>query len=264
MIEGIVLGAIQGVTEWLPISSDGMITLAKVNFFNDGKTLGELIRLALFLHIGTFLAALWYFRKEVWGIFKTVLKYSAADNDSKTLVRFLFVSTLVSGAVGFPLLKAMDAFGNNIELTGKAMTGIVGAMLLLTAFAQLKATKNGEKDAKDLSIGDSVLLGLAQGLSVLPGLSRSGLTVSALLLRKFDDIPALRISFLMSLPAVLGGNIIIGLQDFVFSPTILWGIFFSFLFGILTIHLLMKIAQKIRFGLFVLFFGILTLLSLFF
>ena len=93
--------------------------------------------------------------------------------------------------------------------------------------------------------GDGVLLGVAQGLAALPGLSRSGLTVSVLLLRKFDGATALKLSFLVSLPIVLFGNLFLNLNDFAFSAEALVGLFFSFLFGILTIDLLLKAAKKI-------------------
>jgi len=114
---------------------------------------------------------------------------------------------------------------------------------------------------KNLTWTDGIILGIAQGFAALPGLSRSGLTVSALLLRKFDNALSLRLSFLMSLPIVLAGNILLNFNELTWSKGTFWSLLFSFLFGLLTIHFLLKIAKKINFGLFVLFFGILTILS---
>jgi undecaprenyl-diphosphatase len=101
-------------------------------------------------------------------------------------------------------------------------------------------------------------------LAVLPGLSRSGLTISALLLRKFDNASALKLSFLMSLPVVLGGNIVLNFKYFTFSTELLLGLIFSFIFGLLTISLLLKIARKVNFGWFVLIFGVVMIISIVF
>jgi len=97
----------------------------------------------------------------------------------------------------------------------------------------------------------------------LPGLCRSGFTVSALLLRLFDVQDALKLSFFMSLPIVLAGNIILNFNDLIFSNELIWGLIFSFIFGLLTIDLLLKIAKRINFGYFVLIFGLLLLGSVF-
>jgi undecaprenyl-diphosphatase len=98
---------------------------------------------------------------------------------------------------------------------------------------------------------------------VLPGLSRSGLTVAALLFRKFEDTEALRLSFLMSLPIVLGGNIILNATSFELSPVAVWGVVTSFLFGLLTIHLLFRLAKKVNFAWFAVLFGVATIAAAF-
>jgi undecaprenyl-diphosphatase len=98
MIEEIVLGAIQGATEWLPLSSEGMVILAKTWFFGGGS-LDEMVRLALFLHMGTFFAALAYFRKEAKEATMALLAYRKAGAESKKLLSFLLAATLVSGVV---------------------------------------------------------------------------------------------------------------------------------------------------------------------
>ena len=136
-------------------------------------------------------------------------------------------------------------------------------LLLTTGILQIKAKKKEEKKMVDAGNKDGVLLGLVQSFASLPGLSRSGLTVSVLLLRKFRSEAALKLSFLMSLPIVLGGNIILNLDKFNFSLESFSGLLFSFVFGLLTIKLLLKTARKINFGWFVLFFGIIVIISIF-
>ncbi len=261
MTESIILGAIQGIAEWLPISSEGMIVLAKVNLFPESLKMTDLISYALFLHLGTFFAALIYFRREVWDLLKSLLRYRESVLETKKQINFYLLATFFSfllGAVFFLFLSQAE----NMNLTGKGITLIVGVMLWITAFLQLKKKEKGKKGFKDLKSFDGVLLGLLQGLSIIPGLSRSGITVSALLLRKFEEDKALKMSFLMSLPVVLGGNIALNLGKLNLSLETLAAFLFSFLFGILTIHILLKIARKLNFGLFVCFFGILVAISL--
>jgi len=263
MLETITLSVIQGITEWLPISSEGAIILAKVNLFGNDLGMGELIRLALFLHLGTFFAALVYFRKEVFSLLKGLLNYKSAEEQTKKLLQFYITATLISGGIGFFLIQIIKNIEEDITFAGKGITLLVGLLLLFTAFLQIKRKEQGCKNIADLERIDGVILGIAQGLSVLPGLSRSGLTVSALLLRKFKEDHALKLSFLMSLPVILGGNIFLNLDKFSFSFESLIALAVTFLLGILTIHILLKIANKLNFGWFVLLFALLTMFVFF-
>ncbi len=263
MTESIVLGIIQGVAEWLPISSEGAIILAKVSFFNGDLAAGELIRYALFLHLGTFFAALLYLRKEVVYLLKNFFNYKKAEKEGKILVQFYIIASIVSGIVGIIILKMIDWFGKDLSLEGKGITLFVGILLLLTAFFQFKKKNDGSKEIIDLSKKDGLILGIAQGASILPGLSRSGLTVATFLLRKFKETHALRLSFLMSLPVILAGNIFVNLDKLTFSDQNLIGLFFSFIFGFLTIHFLLKTAKKLNFGWFVFLFALITIFSIF-
>ena len=261
MLEQIILGAIQGVVEWLPVSSEGVILLVIKNFFDAEAGIGAIIHRALFLHLGTFLAALVYFRKDVILLFKALFDYKSASLETKKIFNFLLTATLISGLLGFVLLKAFIELEEQLFLSAKAITMAVGLLLLVTGWLQIKTKKDGVKKIRELSGKDGVLLGLVQALAALPGLSRSGLTVSVLLLRKFNSASALKLSFLMSLPIVLFGNLILNFNDFSFSLEAAVGLFFAFLFGILTIDLLLKTAKKFEFGWFVLGFGVLVILS---
>ena len=244
MLESIVLGSIQGITEWLPISSEGMVVLAKVNLFGSGLNITDLISYALFLHLGTFFAALIYFRKEVINLLKSSLFYKKSDLETKKQLKFYFLATLFSAFIGLLVLLLLSKIKGGENITGKGITLIVGVMLWITAFLQLKRKNKGLRGFADLRISDGVLLGVVQGFSILPGLSRSGITVSTFLLRKFDENKALKMSFIMSLPAVLGGNILLNMERFSFSLENILAFLFSFLLGLLTIHLLLKIAKN--------------------
>jgi undecaprenyl-diphosphatase len=262
MYEMLILGAVQGIAEWLPVSSEGLLVLIQVNFFSLAS-IDAAIKSALFLHLGTFLAALIYFRQDVWRLFRTVFKFGQADSEVRQTIRFLLIATLLSGILGWFLLKLLVAVESDIITSSRVMTAIVALLLLITGLTQLASRRSGQRNISHLKSADSVLLGVVQGLAVLPGLSRSGLTVAALLLRKFDKVLALRLSFLLSLPIVLAGNILLNLPDFQFSPDKIVGLLSAFVFGLLTIHLFLKLAQKINFGLFVVLFGFLTFVAVF-
>lgn len=258
VIQYLILGAIQGITEWLPISSSGATTLVMSNFF-DITDLSTLLHAALFLHLGTFLAALVYFRRDVWKLLKALFNYKRSDLETQKILSFLIISTLITGILGFLLLKLLSSI--SFETTGKAITFFVGFLLLITGIFQIKIKNKGLRDESSIKKEDSIILGAVQGLAVLPGLSRSGMTVSTLLLRKFNDNPSLRLSFLMSLPVVLIGNILLNVNDFALTNAALYGLAVSFVLGLLTISGLMAFARRINFGWFVFVFAILMMLS---
>ncbi len=262
MLESIVLGIIQGITEWLPVSSEGMISLIKMKFFG-ASSFESMIQLALALHLGTFFAALIYFWKDVVVLSKDLFAYKTANDENKKLLKFLIISTLISGIFGSIIIYFVSLAAAEFERSGKIITCAIAFLLFITALMQLKTKSKGLKVIDGLRVEDSIILGIAQGLSALPGLSRSGTTVSFLLLRGFDKAVALKLSFLMSLPIVFLGNVILGLRHFHFTVETILGILAAFIFGLLTIRIFFKIAEKINFGYFVILISLLTILSIF-
>ena len=264
MIEQILLGITQGITEWLPISSSGILILIQKQFLNHSPSLEDLSRYSLFLHCGTYFAAFIYFYKDIKNIFKSLFNYSTSTIAHKRIIIFLLISTTISGLIGVVLIKILSNFENHFSQSTPYILTLVGTLLLVTGLFDLMKKSSGFKSIENLSIKDGIILGIIQGLSALPGLSRSGLTVAMLLLRQFNKTDALRISFLMSIPIVFIGNIVLGLDNFSLSKNMFIGLLFSFLFGLASIHILLKISQNIRFGYFVILFGLLTLISQFF
>jgi undecaprenyl-diphosphatase len=234
----ILAGILQGIFEWLPISSEGVVSLFS-NFFIKGV---NSVDFSLVLHFGTLFAVLIYFFKD-W---INVLLFK-----DRFLFWFLVISTLVSLAVGFFVYKLI----NNL-LVGNFLLLITGVGLLLTSFFQRKKIRI-EIDEKKLA----VFVGILQGLAVIPGLSRSGSTIFGLSFGKFSPSEILKISYMMSVPVVFASSLYFYLKEpnlFSFS---LEALVFSFLTGILTLHFLMKISSKINFSKFTFIFGILCILG---
>lgn len=261
MQEALILGMIQGIVEWLPVSSEAAIVLTRVYLSESPVSLSESIELALFLHMGTFMAALVYFWGDVLEILRGLVRYPEIEEGRRRTIVFLMVATLISGLFGFGILELISGLESEYTLTGSTITLLIGLLLLFTGFMQMVAPDDGLKDVDSLNWLDGCLLGFAQGLAAMPGISRSGITVSALLLRKYTDRQALRLSFLLSLPIVLGGNIILNYESFILSAPLAVGLSSSFIFGLLTIHGLLKLARSIRFEFFVFIFGFLTILA---
>jgi len=263
MLENIILGAVQGLTEWLPISSEGVLSLIELNFFSqDGFSLPDTISLILFLHLGTFLAALIYFRQDVIRLTRSLFHFRESPSADKRVIIFLVISTVLSGGIGISILTLLE--NTPLSASSKVITLIIGLLLLVTGGMGLFVRSGGTRPEESVSIADSIILGILQGLSALPGVSRSGITVAGLLLRKLNDEAALRLSFLMSLPIVLGGNIILNLKSgLIFDSTALVGLTFSFIFGLLTIHLLLRLARRVSFSWFAIIFGVLSIISIF-
>lgn len=261
ILSQVIIGMIQGITEWLPVSSTAFVSLYLTNFLGI-TNLESLVEIALFFHLGTFLSALIYFKREVKDILVDLTKYKKLEKEKKSTINFLVVATIISGIIGIGLLFLFSNVLDSLEVTGKGITLVIGVLLLITGLIQLNVKKRGIR--KTPNFVDSIVLGVGQGISALPGISRSGITVSALLLRKIDETRALKLSFLLSLPIVFFGNIILNFTDFKGGQIPIFGILSAFVFGFLTIHYLLKLSRKINFGWFCSVFGILMGVSVLF
>tara|TARA_Y100000310_G_scaffold273705_1_gene289330 strand:+ start:9609 stop:10412 length:804 start_codon:yes stop_codon:yes gene_type:complete len=258
MFEVITLGIVQGITEWLPVSSSAMVLLVQNTFFNTGSTISENIQLILFLHLGTFFAAIIYFWKDVKKILTTLFTYTKSSHEDKSVLNFLIISTIISGGIGYSILKIIESIDGIATVSMQSINLVIGFFLIVTALMQFIKPLVTRYD-KELNYKDSLFLGFLQGISAIPGISRSGNTVAGLLLRGCDRETALRISFIMGLPITLFANIFLNLNGLIITIENILAVIFSFIFGLLTIHSLMRIARKINFGYFVLGFGILLI-----
>ncbi len=237
MTNYIVLGIIQGIFEWIPISSEGIVALASQSLFEELNPIDT----ALFLHLGTFLAVLVYFRKD-W---IEILSFK-----NRKLFRFLVITTIVSLVIGYPVYRLVRniAVGNTLLL-------ITGFALLVTAYFQ--------KKNKKLNISWNCLAALAgflQGLAVIPGLSRSGSTIFGLSLGKLSPSKILKISYIISAPVVLISSVYLFIDN---SNTFeAWpALISSFVVGLLTLYFLLRFIKRINFFKFALIFGLICILG---
>ncbi|MEX2008378.1 MAG: undecaprenyl-diphosphate phosphatase [Candidatus Spechtbacterales bacterium] len=260
MLENTIYGMIQGVAEWLPVSSEGLIVLAHMAFGGIAD-LDDILRLALFLHMGTFFAALAYFWREVFALARAPFIWKQTPKGERAVFRFLAVATAVTALIGGSIWLLLGRVDDLSAVPGSFVMVAIGLLLLVTAWLQLRVKRRGTRTVHELTVWDALLTGGLQGFSVLPGISRSGSTVAMLLIRKIDDTTSLHLSFLMSLPVVLGANIVLNADKFVWNPAMFAGLVASFFFGLVTIHWLLKLARQFNFGYFVLAFGILTILA---
>jgi len=224
-----------------------------VNLFD--KPLSEAVPISIWLHLGTMLAAAVYFRGELLGLARKLPQHVAVfrtGSNRNSLLSFLFVSTLVTGVIGGPLF----AFGlDEADIPSATATAAIGALLIITGLAQRFATRPSASRTEP-GMGDAILLGAVQAISVIPGLSRSGLTVSAFLFRGYAADLAVRLSFLMSIPVILAAEV--GLAAFRavdINLAAISGVIAAFIFGILTIGVLVRLAGRVAFWKFCLLLG---------
>ncbi len=243
-ISGVILGIIQGILEWLPVSSQGQSMLAMMHWL--GLTPRDALTCSIFLHLGTMLAVLIRFRQDFLKI---------ATGMDRKLTRIVLVCTLCTGITGIPLyILFIESFSS-----GEEATLLIGALLIATGL-MLGYKGSGGREAEEMSLTDMILLGLAQGFSILPGVSRSGTTLTLLLLRGLKPEGALALSFIISVPAVLGAMILDHTPIAVQWQTAAAMLASSFAAGYLTMELLIRSARRINFSRFCLALGAITLL----
>ncbi len=268
MIEYIIIAILQGLFEWLPISSSGQVMIVSINFF--GIPPEEAFSLSIWVHLGTTIAVLIKLRKDYIQIIKSVIprkfEVDGSDIKKRNWLIFATIGTALTAIPLYLLFKFVIIEGFNAT-QGDVLTLVISGLLIVTGVVLLTFRKKfGKKTIYTVSdrelIKDSSISGLIQGIAILPGISRSGLTVSTILFEKYDQDQSLKLSFLMSVPAVLasiGMDIIFG-SVFgtidIFTILIITAV--SFIVGYLSMELLLKIAQKINFSYFCILYGVIS------
>lgn len=254
-LSSIFLGFIQGLAEFLPISSSGHLAIFQNLFKLVGPEADDLF-FDVLLHLGTLLAVFVAYWKDIKALileFLTMIHLrrlpagQKPDRLSRRMIAFIIIATLPLILV-MPIKDKVEGLYSNTFFIGFALL-VTGALLFLSDHIS-----HGNKDLKSASLLDIIIVGFGQALAVVPGLSRSGTTISAGLVRGFDREFAVRFSFLLSIPAVLGANILSLIDaiqegiDWSLMPVYLAGVAAAAIFGYLAIRLLKYISQKGSFG----------------
>ena len=248
-IEGIILGIIQGLTEFLPISSSGHLVLVQ-----------EILGLELpgndfeiLLHLGTLCSILVVFFKDIKNIFLTV-----SSKETQRFILMIIIGTLPALVIGLGLKDLIAELFDNLLVVGFAL--IFTGLTLISSF-YFNRQKN------EYSIARSFLIGIAQAVAIIPGISRSGMTISCALLLGLDSKQAAKFSFLLAIPVIGGAGILmvtdIETASSIDFSTLMGGLFSSFFIGVVALKWLLAWLEDGKFhyfGIYCLLIGIITVI----
>ena len=258
IVQAIILGIVQGLTEFLPISSSGHLLLVpwlfNWHFLLENPDLNKTFDVAL--HLGTFVAVVLYFWREIGRLLgawvRSIARRSLAEPEAR-LAWLLIVSTIPAAIVGVLLEDFITNTLGKPWMIGVAMIVFAGFMYLIDHVAKL------DRGLESLTWVDAILIGAAQALALLPGVSRSGITMMTGLLVRLDRESAARYSFLMSIPVIGGAAAFKGLEiarDGLPSGTALpfaVGMISAALSGIAAIWFVLAYLKRHNFNLFVVY-----------
>ena len=249
LIEIIFLGIIQGLTEFLPVSSSGHLVLGQylLGIKSPGNTL------EILFHLGTLGSVVFVFFNEIKNIFLTIDK-----KPTQKLLAFISVATLPAMVVGFLFRNEINRLFENINSVGYAFC-ITGLILVFSSLSKNKKVK--------LSFSSSIIIGLSQAAAIIPGISRSGFTITVSLLMGIPPEKSAKFSFLLSMPIIFGAGLL-GVIDIksgeLFTlPIIFTAILSSFLVGVLSLKILLMLLEKGKFyffGIYCICIGIISIL----
>jgi undecaprenyl-diphosphatase len=244
-LNAIIMGIIQGLTEFLPISSSGHLVLYQY-FFSNAGAVDAGITLEVFLHLGSLLAVLTYFYKEILELISSLFHWRKSVNQSRHLhnrmvIIYLIISTLVTGLIFLLFGKRIEAvFGKPLIVA--ILLAVTGIIIFLSDFV-----KRTEIPMSGMGVIRSIIIGLGQGIAMLPGISRSGTTIATSLFCGIKRADAARFSFLLSIPAILAANIgefkqlsQLGLNH---TMSYVLGALAAFVSGYLVISILLRLIQ---------------------
>lgn len=268
-IDAIILGIVQGLTEFLPISSSGHLLI--VRDFLDLPLVGTLSFDAV-LQCATVFAVLVYFARDLWGIVLSAFRYmlrKPVSEIEKTYLWAIIFGTIPAIIFGLLLESKMDSVFRNIHLVALALLAGSALMYCAQTFAEKKVSKTvlDISEQSKFSVKKGIMIGFFQGLALIPGISRSGATISGGLLMGLSREEATRFSFLLSVPILVGSGLKKLLEvDFtasigVFGPLFV-GSVVSFIVGFLAIHYFIKYLKAHNLSVFI-WYRVLLALTIF-
>ena len=200
MIQTFILGVVQGLCEFLPVSSSGHLALFQ-HFFGLNADGEEMVAFNLLLHFATVIALIIYFRREVFTVlYEWLSGWTGKRLPGWTYGWAILIASFFTAAVGLPMRKTVDLIS--------ASPMYVGCGLILTAVILATVPIISHNNRKNSLLKIAIVVGIAQGIAVLPGVSRSGMTIAASLLMGMGLSEAFKFSFMISIPAILGANLL--------------------------------------------------------
>ena len=254
ILQSIIMGIVQGLSEFLPISSSAhlVITSNLYKVFKDmpiQQESSQEVFLDIMLHLGTLIAVMVYFRKDILEIIKAfidAIKTKDFSSANAKLALYILLGTVITILIAFPLHDVAENLVYAPSIVGLLL--ILTGVLLFSAEAFSKRVEN-KSDEMDLKL--SIFMAIAQGLAALPGFSRSGLTIATGLLSKKDRTTAAKYSFLLSIPIILGASMVyplikIDINEFSTYnwPAIIIGTIVSAIVGYLCVKYFLKFVGK--------------------
>lgn len=260
LIQAILMGIVQGLSEFLPISSSAHLVFTS-NFYKVFKGIeivqqsNEEVFFDIMLHFGTLIAVLIFFRKEILSILKALIKAiktkDYTDQEAKIGI-FIILGTLITIALALPLHDIAEMLVYSPSIVGGLLV-ITGIVLFVSEYISKNVVAQKEK----VDLKSSILIAIAQGLAVLPGFSRSGWTIATGLFTGLDRVTAAKYSFLLSIPIILGASMVYPFIkiDFHEALTYNWlaialGTIVSGLVGYLCIKYFLKFVSKFSLAIF--------------
>lgn len=263
LVVALILGILQGISEWLPVSSEAVITLVMTQLL--GREPVSAVNTAIYLHLGTMFAAFLYFRRDFLQILGDLPDYfekavaGPSNLREKNVINFLAISTFVSSLVGGVLYVVGI---KSLPSKPDVFAALVGVALLGTGLMKLFGEES-TRNYMEAGTKDSVLVGFLQGLAIVPGVSRSGSTIFGLFYRDFSSEDAFKLSFLMSVPAIFIAQIGLNLfSGFTLTPELLAAALAAFVSGYVSIDVVLKVAERVEIGYIALFLALLSFMPL--
>ena len=247
-VVAILAGIVQGIVEWLPVSSQGNLSLFLTLV---GTSPEHALQLALFLQLGTTISSALYYRDDICESLEAVPEWrpTTAFVGANAVTSFVVVACLATGLIGVPIYFLAADIAS--ELSGGLFIAAIGVLLVATGVLQLASESVELADRAEPTFRDAVIVGAFQGLSILPGVSRSGITTSVLLFRSYRAPSAFRLSFLLSIPTGLGAGALIYVTEGgipgVSPVAAVTAIVTSAVVGYATIGALMRVVERIPF-----------------
>ena len=255
-LSAIILGLVQGIAEFLPISSSGHLSILQ-NFFNMSTAEDGHLFFDVLLHLATLISVCVVYRRDIAAIVRDTFSYiksighpvpgGPVKYSGARLLLMMFLATLPLFVI-LPVKSSIEQLYYNTFFIGIALV-ITGAVLYVS-----DRLKNGRKNENTMTVGNALAIGVCQAIATVPGLSRSGATISAGMAVGLDREFAAKFSFLISIPAVLGANIL-SLADAISQgidtsllPAYLVGMLVAMVSGYFSVSLVRKICRKGKFG----------------